>query len=302
MLQVKNLSIAFNRYTSTLLAREKLEVISSLDLEVKAGEVHAIIGSSGSGKSLLAHAILGILPPNAEVHGDIIYNGEPLSAKRLNKLRGNEIAFIPQSVSFLDPSMKTLAQIAGVKYSEADVRAIIKRYSLDESVLEKYPHELSGGMARRVLVAAAVLGGAKLVIADEPTPGLSENLAREALGHLRELADSGCAVLLITHDIALALNVAGRVSIFYAGLTVETAPRPDFSGDGEKLRHPYSRALWKAMPQNGFVPLAGVQPYACGDKQICPFYSRCACAAPECRAEIPLRPLRGGFVRCVREA
>lgn len=300
MLTVKSLSIFFTRYTASL-AREKLEVISSLDIEIGKGEMLAVIGSSGSGKSLLAQAILGILPANAGFSGEVYYDGAALTAKRLKGLRGGEIAYIPQSVTYLDPSMKIGKQVAGAKHKTKEAAAVLKRYALDEEVMKKYPHELSGGMARRVLAAQAVIGGAKLIIADEPTPGLSESLAREALASLRELADAGCAVLLITHDISLALNVADRVSIFYAGLTVETALRADFSGKGENLRHPYARALWNAMPQNGFVPLAGIQPYAGGDKQICSFYPRCAFAAPECRGAIPLRPVRGGFVRCIRE-
>jgi peptide/nickel transport system ATP-binding protein len=297
MLSARNLSIKFNRYTKTF-ERGKLEAISSIDVDVGRGEVVSIIGSSGSGKSLLAHAILGILPANAEVSGSIRYDGEMLTAKRLEKLRGSEIAFVPQSVAYLDPGMKIGAQVSGIHHTRQEVAAIFERFLLEPSVMDRYPHQLSGGMARRVLVAAAVIGGAKLVIADEPTPGLSEGLAREALSLFRRLADSGCAVLLITHDIKLALDVSDRITVFYAGVTVETARRDDFFGEGEKLRHPYTKALWKALPQNGFVPLPGFQPYSGSVTDRCVFYNRCFRHDAGCLGSIPAREFQGGLVRC----
>jgi peptide/nickel transport system ATP-binding protein len=174
-----------------------------------------------------------------------------------------------------------------------------------------YPFQLSGGMARRVLLAPAVLSGARLVVADEPTPGLTEELAVEALRNLRELADGGCGVLLITHDINLALDIADTVSVFYAGQTVETASAQDFTSDdgapvttaarkdGPRLRHPYTKALMRALPQNGFEPLPGFQPYAGTATEKCVFYERCAQADAACAGKIPLRALRAGKVRCV---
>ena len=298
MLSVRNLSIQFNRYTKTF-ERGKLEAVSSIDIEVGRGELVAVVGSSGSGKSLLAHAILGILPVNAEVSGSIRYNGEILTAKRLEKLRGGAIAFVPQSVTYLDPLMKIGSQVSGTHHAREEVAAVFKRFSLAPEVMDMYPHQLSGGMARRVLVAAAVIGGAEFVIADEPTPGLSEDLAREAMSLFRELADSGCAVLLITHDIKLALSVSDRIAVFYAGMTVEIARREDFSGEGENLRHPYTKALWKALPQNGFIPLPGFQPYSGSVTNRCVFYDRCSFAGSDCLGPIPAGEFQGGLVRCI---
>jgi peptide/nickel transport system ATP-binding protein len=298
MLSVRNLSIKFNRYTKTF-ERGQLEAISSIDVDAGSGEVVSIIGSSGSGKSLLAHAILGILPANAEVSGSIRYDGEMLTSKRLEKLRGSEIAFVPQSVTYLDPGMKIGAQVSGIQHTQREVASVFERFLLDPAVMDMYPYQLSGGMVRRALVAAVVIGGAKLVIADEPTPGLSESLAREALSLFRQLADSGCAVLLITHDIKLALGVSDRITVFYAGMTVETARRGDFSGEGENLRHPYTRALWKALPQNGFVPLPGFQPYSGSVTNRCVFYDRCFHSDAGCLGSIPVTELQGGLVRCV---
>lgn len=297
VLTVDNLSVRFSQYAKGLRRRE-LEVISALNIVLRAGEVSAVVGSSGSGKSLLAHAILDILPSNARVSGTIRYNGRILTEKWLEKLRGTEIAIIPQSVTYLDPLMKIGSQIRGVRGTDERVREVMKRYGLDPSVADMYPRELSGGMLRRVLVATAVISGARLIIADEPTPGLSEDLAREALGHLRELADAGCAVMLITHDLRLALDVSDRVAIFYAGTTVETARREDFDG-GRGLRHPYTRALWAAMPQNDFAPLPGTQPYAGTAAGCCPFLPRCAIATDDCRRNIEPREVRGGTVRCI---
>jgi peptide/nickel transport system ATP-binding protein len=301
ILSVQDLSIRFRQYGKGL-EQADLEVISALDLMIRSGEIAAVIGSSGSGKSLLAHAILGILPPNASVSGEVLYRGQPLIGKRLKSLRGTEIAFIPQSISYLDPTMRVGKQTAGVRGDESKVREVFARYNLDEEVMRKYPFELSGGMARRVLTAAAVIGGAKLIIADEPTPGMSEDLANEALTHLRELADSGCAVMLITHDLSLALPFSDKLVIFYAGLTVESAGKEDFSGKGERLRHPYTKALWDALPQNGFTPLAGFQPYAGTAGPGCPFFSRCPVAEKDCAAPAAMRDLRGGKVRCLHAA
>jgi peptide/nickel transport system ATP-binding protein len=301
MLEIRHFSLRFSVYGTGLVQRD-LEVIRSLDVEIKAGELVSIIGSSGSGKSLLAHAVLGVLPANAHVSGELYYQGQELTKEALEKLRGREIALIPQSVTYLDPTMKVGKQVMGVRHDAAEVEAVFRRYKLPASVMDKYPFELSGGMARRVLVSAAVIAGAKLVIADEPTPGLSEALAKEALAHLRELADMGCGVMLITHDITLALEVSNRISIFYAGLTLETALRRDFEDGGRLLRHPYTRALWNALPQNGFNPLAGFQPYAGTVTEQCAFFPRCAMATEACLHPIPMRDLRDGKVRCIHAA
>ncbi|MDR2796369.1 MAG: ABC transporter ATP-binding protein [Spirochaetaceae bacterium] len=300
VLSVKDFSINFLRYGRGF-KRERLCVISSLEVEINAGEIAAIVGSSGSGKSLLAHAILGILPQNASVTGELFYCGERLTPKRQAELRGSGIALIPQSVSFLDPLMKVGEQVKGEHHGLAEVERVFKRYGLEPEVMNMYPFELSGGMARRVLVAAAVISRARLIIADEPTPGLSETLAREALSHLRELADQGAAVMLITHDLRMALEVSDKIAIFYGGITLETARREDFNHGGAGLRHPYTRALWRAMPQNEFEALSGYQPYAGIVNDSCIFYPRCAMRTSQCRAAIPMRELRGGLVRCTNE-
>lgn len=297
ILEVDRLSVSFRMYEKGL-EQKILRVINHLSLRVNAGEILAVAGSSGSGKSLLAHAILGILPSNARVSGEIRYSGENLTPKRQQQLRGKEITLVPQSVDYLDPLMRVGEQVRGPEGSRERQRELFRRYELDPAVEDLFPFQLSGGMARRVLLASAMIGDAKLVIADEPTPGLSPEMAANAMSHFRDLADQGCGVLLITHDIDLALSYADRLSVFYAGTTVETAPVEDFRRGAENLRHPYSKALWRAMPGNEFLSIPGVQPYPGSLPGGCLFAPRCEMKTAECDERPAVREVRGGEVAC----
>ena len=294
LLSVEHLSISFIQYDRGT-SRRILPAIRDLDLTIDRGQVAAVVGSSGSGKSLLAHGILGILPYNAHMEGSITYDGAPLTPKRAAALRGREIVLVPQSVGYLDPLMKVGPQVGRDKKA---VRAVLNRYGLGPETESLYPFQLSGGMARRVLISTAVAASPALVIADEPTPGLDARAAGRILGHFRELADAGAGVLLITHDLELALTIADKVAVFYAGETVEEAPAGDFNRL-EDLRHPYTRALWRALPQHGFHPIPGTQPYPGALPEGCPFAPRCPKRTAECGGEVPYRPLDGGFVRCL---
>lgn len=300
LLEIHDLSVSFRMYDAALEQKE-LQVISNLHLRVRPGEVVAVAGSSGSGKSLLASAILGILPDNASVKGHLHYKGQELTPALQKELRASKIALVPQSVSFLDPLMRVGRQADGHKkpYPSKKRREIFASLGLDERVEKLYPFQLSGGMARRVLVSTALISEAELIVADEPTPGMSLQQALHALKMFRELADEGKAVILITHDIDLAFEFADRVAVFYAGTTVETAPAGDFRTGPEMLRHPYSRALWRALPQNGFAPIEGFQPYAGNLPEGCLFAPRCPLATDKCRCEKPpVQEIRGGEVRC----
>ena len=300
LLEIHDLSVSFRMYDGALEQKD-LKVISDLHLTVRPGEIVAVAGSSGSGKSLLASAILGILPGNATVNGHLHYKGEELSPQRQAQLRGSEIALVPQSVAFLDPLMKVGAQADGHKKPRPTEkrRGLFRRFGLPDKTENLYPFQLSGGMARRVLVSTALITDAELIIADEPTPGMSLDQALEALQMFREMADAGKAVILITHDIDLAFEFADRVAVFYAGTTVEIAPSADFRTGPDALRHPYSKALWRALPQNGFEPIDGFQPYAGNLPAGCLFAPRCPHATDECRRKIPpATELRGGEVRC----
>ena len=300
ILDIHNFSVSFEQYEKGF-QKTGLPVIRELDVTIHEGEMVAVVGSSGSGKSLLAHGILGILPYNATSGGEILYNGEPLTKERKKALRGNEIVLVPQSVAFLDPLMKIGPQIRKGKKDQASrekLNGIFKGYHLKEEVQNLYPFELSGGMNRRVLVSTAMMGNPRLVIADEPTPGLHMDMVRRVMSHFRELADQGAGVLLITHDLEQALEVADRVVVFYAGTTVEDADVADFQKE-ETLRHPYSRALWRALPQNGFQFISGTQPYVKDLPEGCPFGPRCEHCTEACKGAIPYREIRGGKVRCL---
>lgn len=307
MLIVQNLSVTFTVY-DVGLRQKQLTVITELNVAVQAGEVVAVVGASGSGKSLLAHAVLGILPHNAELGGAIFFNGEHLTQARKEALRGRSIALIPQTVASLDPLMRVgpqvrrAAEVSGAARGETGrlVDQVLTRYDLQTFVQRFFPFQLSGGMARRVLIATVVVGQAELVIADEPTPGLHPDVVTETLRHLRELADDGKGVLLITHDIEAALRIADKVAVFYAGTTVEIAQASDFAAGSAGLRHPYTQALWRALPQNEFIPLSGSQPPPDALPQGCLFADRCPWVTSACRVERPrLRAVRDGLVRCI---
>ncbi|MEG1614883.1 MAG: ABC transporter ATP-binding protein, partial [Oscillospiraceae bacterium] len=265
------------------------------------GELVAVVGSSGSGKSLLAAGIMGVLPYNATMGGKIEFLGEELNESRIKNLRGKEIVLVPQSVEYLDPLMRVGEQITNGKKDKESTQkldATLKEYGLKESTKDLYPFELSGGMARRILISTAVTQSPKLVIADEPTPGLDVKIARRVLSHFRSIADSGAGVLLITHDLELALEVADRIVVFYAGTTIEDSPVSDFNSE-DTLRHPYSKALWRSMPQNGFSFIGGVQPYVKDMPIGCTFSPRCEHKTEKCCGEIPYVKIRDGYVRCI---
>ena len=299
ILSVEHLMISFSQYERGW-RKIQLPVIRDLSINIKGHEIVAVVGSSGSGKSLLAHAVMGLLPANASWKGRIAFKGEELTGKRVGELRGRQMVLVPQSVSYLDPLMKVGDQVRrGHKdgISRARSREVLGRYGLGEDTEELYPFQLSGGMTRRVLISTAVMEKPELVIADEPTPGLHISAARRVLSHFREIADRGAGVLLITHDLELALQVADRIVVFYTGTNVEEAAVSDFQKE-ERLRHPYTRALYRAMPSHGFEVQPGAQPYVKDLPVGCPYGPRCPMADQGCMEEIEYRAYEGGMVKC----
>ncbi|KRG13789.1 peptide ABC transporter ATP-binding protein [Lederbergia galactosidilytica] len=313
---VKQFSLVFRQYEKGW-QESKIQAISGFNLTIQKGEIVAIVGASGSGivgasgsgKSLLANAILGILPENAETDGEILFEGEALTfegealtPKRQEELRGKEIALIPQSTNALDPLMKAGKQVQTMikgKNKKKIQEGIFHKVGLASEAGERYPFELSGGMARRVLVTTAIASQAKLIIADEPTPGLDEHSRNETIQYIKQLANEGKGVMFITHDIMAALAIADRIAVFYAGQTVEIANTEDFYGKGEQLRHPYTKALWNSLPQNEFKPLPGSQPAPITVLNGCAFAPRCLKATSICKQKQPLnRSLNQGMVRC----
>ena len=277
-------------------------VVKSLSARVRPGEIVAIIGSSGAGKSVVAEALLGVSSPAAHVAGHIEYRGTRLDAKGIRALAGREIAYIPQSVNSLDPLMTIGKQVRGRGTAmKRRVRETFAHYELPPDTVDRYPFEISGGMARRVLIAAAFLSKAELIIADEPTPGLHAGLAERVMEDLRELADRGNSVMLITHDVDLALRYADWVSVFYAGTTVEVGRVRDWGIGAEDVgapRHPYSRDLLAALPGRSFQAVPGAQPLP-GTYQGCPYAPRCRWQVADCDSEVPVVQVGEGMVRCV---
>ena len=164
ILAVKHLCVSFSRCEP---GQGTLTPVADLSLTVEPGQVAAVVGNSGSGKSLLAHAILGVLPPNAQVSGQILYDGAPLTARRAEALRGRELALIPQGVTYLDPMLRVGPQIRRGRRDAASrrrCREALERYGLGAETEELYPFQLSGGMARRVLIAAAVADSPRLIV------------------------------------------------------------------------------------------------------------------------------------------
>lgn len=251
LLEINDLSLSFTSYAQGL-RQISTQVLKNLSLKLHAGEVFTIVGSSGSGKSLLAETILDILPKNAHVTGSIKLDGAPATCAALRKMRGRELLYVPQGVTNLDPLMKVGHQVCLRPEQKQYQEAAFKRLELSDAVTKLYPFELSGGMARRTLVSTALLGTPRMVIADEPTPGMTLDQARETLQLFRDMADKGAGVIVITHDLTLALEISDTIGVFYDGTIIEQAQKSQFTGLGEQLKQPFTRALWCALPQNEF--------------------------------------------------
>lgn len=253
LLEVRDFSVHFDCY-ETSFNKNFLLPVNKVNLSVGEGEIVAIVGASGSGKSLLAHGLLDLLPHNARVSGEIIYNNELLTAQRQKQIRGQEICLIPQSIDSLDPLLKIKKQLSLRKLDEAPTFELLGKLGLEREVLELYPHQLSGGMARRVLFATALLTSAKLIVADEPTPGMHLQQAVAALSILKELVENeGRSVLLITHDIDLALEFSNKVVFFYNGTTIDAMEPQTFAAGPSAKWHSFTKKMWQALPQNGFI-------------------------------------------------
>lgn len=254
VLEIEALSISFRNYGRGT-ERVSANIIERLDLSIAKGEIVAVVGASGSGKSLLAHAILGILPRNAVCSGTIRLNGKTLDRKELSKARGRTLALLPQSVGYLNPLLSVGRQLRGPFDDSSSLslrRGLLNRLGLGPAVERLYPFQLSGGMARKLLLAMSAHREAGLIVADEPTPGMGAADISETMSHFRELSEGGTAVLMITHDIEAAVAIANRIVVMKDGAVAEIAPAASFAGDGSLLRHPYSRSLWRALPRNGF--------------------------------------------------
>lgn len=231
-----------------------------VSLSLVPGEVHAIVGASGAGKSLLAYAIMGLLPEGAKTSGQLVFQSEPLTSARQREIRGRQLALIPQSLSALDPLVRSQRQVSWAARRAGHAKAsawnsagkALAHYQLNDAAQRAFPHELSGGMARRVLTAMAHVSQAQLIIADEPSVGLDPLQRERVLAALKALADQGKAVMLITHDLRHALPIADQVTIMRQGQCVETTTACAFQGNGDTLSSGYAKSLWQALPNNAF--------------------------------------------------
>ena len=285
LLTVQRLTVSFDMYDADepffRARRRRHEVLHDLTVSVHPGEILAVVGASGAGKTVLADCVMGKYASNEEVPGEIWFDGALMDAVGLARLRGRGISLVPQSVTHRDPLRRVGEQVRGAARGSTRAeraedarrraerqRVLFAAYGFDAGVEGLYPHQLSGGMARRILLMCALMEEPRLIIADEPTPGLDLDLAARALSDLRGFADAGGGVLLITHDIELALRVADRVAIVRAGTVVEETARESFESP-DLLREPYTRALWHAMPEHGFTSALG-EPDGDGAGASCP--------------------------------
>jgi oligopeptide/dipeptide ABC transporter ATP-binding protein len=283
-----------------LLGRDsqRVDVIAGLDLEVQAGETVALVGESGCGKTTLARAILGLTPileGQVRVNGVVASGSGDLSWRPIRRQVG---LLFQDPVASLNPRMTVAAlvteafrihRIGGVDVRK-EARQLLNQVGLPARFLDRYPHQLSGGQARRVSMARAMALRPKLVIADEPTAGLDLSVQGEVLNLMVELqATLGVSFLLITHNLAIARHVADRVAVMYLGKVVE-------SGATEALyaqpAHPYTRALMSTRGGGGGsggarVVLRGESPNASKRPLGCVFSGRCDIAQPRCSTEAP---------------
>ena len=272
-----------------------------INITLEKGEIFGLIGETGCGKSVIAHAILRLLPENAQVLGEIIYKGENLcflSAQAIRKIRGKEIGLIAQNPSeALNPLLKNGYQVTeaicrhrnlshqeGWRVAEDILREL--DIPKPESRMAEYPHQLSGGMKQRILTAIGIGGTPALLIADEPTKGLDALIRGQVVDVLSKLAsDTGTTILLITHDLQVAAKLCDQVAVMYAGEIIEQGKTSKLF---TKPRHPYLRGLIASLPENGLNSLNGFSPSLINLPSGCKFHDRCDQSVQSCAGISPV--------------
>lgn len=292
----------------SILRRDRhgwVSLVDEVNLTLRRGEVLGVCGESGSGKTLSALAVLGLLPGGMKVKGSIVYQGEELlgaSRRRLRAVRGREISVVWQDPSTsLHPLLSVGTQLTEhLRYHLGLGKVAAERRAIDllgsvrvpdpTSALRARPHEFSGGLRQRIALAIALACDPKILLADEPTTALDVTVQAEILRLLRELVDARqLSVVLISHDLGVVSSLADRVQVMYAGRVVERGPRAHVIGTP---RHPYTRALLSALPGSsaagskiqaipGSPPLPGHLPAGCA------FSPRCSFAVVGCATERP---------------
>ncbi len=281
-------------------------VVDGVDFAVEEGQVFGLAGESGSGKTMSALAVLGLLPRRAQVEGRIIYRGRDLVALRereMRSVRGREIAMIFQDpMTSLHPMLTVgralsehLRQHLKLSRADAQRRAVELleevRIPDPEGSLRSYPHHFSGGMRQRIAIAVALICNPSIVIADEPTTALDVTVQAGILGLLDRLRqENGLSVLLITHDLGVMSSIADRVSVMYAGRIVESGATAEMM---QRPRHPYTEGLLSALPhpeagdERPLVAIPGSPPAPTDPPPGCRFHPRCTYAVDSCRTQVP---------------
>ena len=293
-----------------------VRAVDGVSFTIQPGETLALVGESGCGKSVTSLSILRLIasPPGRVVAGAIRFNGRDLiglSEREMRRVRGDEISMIFQEpMTSLNPVLTVGGQIAetlalhrGLARADAMARAVemLRLVNIPEPArrASEYPHQMSGGMRQRVMIAMALACDPKLLIADEPTTALDVTIQAQILDLMRALKEkTGAAIMLITHDLGVVAEMAQRVVVMYAGRKVEEAPVKDLFA---RPRHPYTRGLMKSIPRLGTAkaarrPLAeipGMVPSLREPIAGCAFAARCAYAVERCRVEAPPLELRG---------
>ena len=323
LLDVRHLTIEFPRSADVGGAGPSLTAVRDLSFALAPGEVLGLVGESGSGKSVTSLALMRLLPPNARVKGEILLtngNGSAdllqLSEGSMRPLRGSQLAMIFQEpMTALNPVMRVGDQIAEavlahceVQKSDAWNRAVTAMNEVGISDSERrsrdYPHQLSGGMRQRVMIAMAIVNRPKLLIADEPTTALDVTIQAQILDLLAELrAKFGLTMLFISHDLAVVSQVADRVAVMYAGNLVELGSKRDIF---DAPAHPYTRGLLDAVPTlktdrgRPLETIEGTVPPLHAVPAGCPFEPRCGFRVEECARSLPplVEVSDGHWARC----
>lgn len=281
-------------------------IIEDLDLTVLEGEIVGLVGESGAGKSVAGAAILGLLEhPLRQVGGEVLFDGQridKLDSAGMRKLRGSRIAMVFQDpLTALNPVLtigrqlvETIRAHTPLGRKEATIRAaeLLKDVGIPAAVerLKNYPHEFSGGMRQRVVVALALAGNPEMIIADEPTTALDVSIQAQVISLLARIArEKGTAILLITHDMGIIAQMAHRVAVMYAGRIVEIGPVAEIL---RSPRHPYTKGLIGSIPTIGagldsLPQIGGSMPRPGARPQGCSFHPRCPQVLARCREERP---------------
>lgn len=254
MLKLQNVTLSHGQ-ERWLRPRLWQPILQDINLELQQGELVALVGSSGEGKSLLLQSILGLLPNTMKISGQIMLDNTRLTRKDQQALRGNTIGYIPQSVSALNPLLKIgkqlihASQINGQNTTHQTLCEQLSHYNLCHSTLNKYPLMLSGGMAKRLLMISAALSKTRFILADEVTAWLDQQHSEILLQHLKSLCLKGQGILWVTHDLHLASHFADRVILLNEGTIKETVTTDTLCAGGGSH---WLQSLWQTLPEHQF--------------------------------------------------